>query len=142
MIVSVGEEEIESFAETGFAYFGFILKFNDHGSVESVLVDSVEVTDIYGLEIVDSSVKAEAAVTVRFTADFEYDDYDTAFYDCESDTWFFFTVSGEAQDYASVGVGFNFAMDERGKATLSELTFLEDTIAVREEDRGDYDAYK
>ena len=94
MIVSVGEEEIESFAETGFAYFGFILKFNDHGSVESVLVDSVEVTDIYGLEIVDSSVKAEAAVTVRFTADFEYDDYDTAFYDCESDTWFFLRCQG------------------------------------------------
>ncbi len=137
------KEEIEGFAETGFAYLGFILKFNDHGSVESVSVDSVEVTDIYGLEIIDSSVKAEAVATVCFTADFEYDDYDTASYDRESDTWFFLdTVSGEAQDCASVGVGFNFAMDERGKAILSELTFLEDTIAVREEDRGDYDAYK
>ncbi len=137
------EEAIEEFAETEFPSLGFVLKFNEHGSVGSVSVDSVDVTDIYALEVVDSSVRAEAAVRVCFTADFEYDDYATASYDRESDTWFFLdTVSGEAQDCASVEVGFNFAMDESGQAILSDLVLLEDTITVRDEDRGDYDAYK
>jgi PIN domain len=136
-------EQIARFVEDNFSELSFELKFNPHGEVSPVTVTSVEVTDIHALQVSDGSVQAEADVTVCFVADFAYDDYDTASYDRESDTWFFLkTVEGEADDCVELPVGFVFEVEVDGQIVVSDIEWLKETVVVKEEDRGDYDQYK
>jgi hypothetical protein len=137
------KEQIGQFVQDNFTDLEFRLKFNPHGEVSAVTVQSVEVREVYALQVTDGSVRAEADVTVEFTADFSYDDFDTATYDREDDTWFFIkTIEGETEDRVTVSVVFYVDMEEDGPPEVLDFQWVEPTVVVKEEDRGDYDQYK
>lgn len=137
------KEKIKSFCKEAFDELGFVLRFHDHGSVDSVSVETVEVTNLYALKIVNGTLLGEADVNVDYSASFSYDDLDTASYDKEADEWIVFdTVEGAVNQRASLSVGFVLTIDADGGVEVYDLEFVEDTVSVKEEDRGDYDAYK
>ena len=126
------KEQIGTFVEDNCTDLEFQLKFNPHGEVNSVTVNSVEVEDVYALQVMDGSVRAEADVTVEFTADFAYDDFDTATYDREDDTWFFVNrIEGDIEDRVTVSLVFFVDMEEDGPPEVLDFEWLERTVVVK-----------
>ena len=134
---------LSDFVREEFASLTFRLEYNPHGDVENVSVLDVEIQDIYALEVEDEEVRAEAEFAVDFSADFSYEDLGSGFYDKETGKYFMTEyVDGQIENTYSVSIRFNFSVDADNISIVSSISFREDTITVREEDRGDYGMYK
>ena len=136
-------DQLEEFVTHEFADRMFVPEYNPHGDVENVEVSVVEIGDVYALEVGDDSVRAEADAAVTYSADVSYEDLNTGFYDKETDRYFMTDyVNVEVEEKSQISLVFDFCVGESGKPSADNISITEDTISVREEDRGDYGFYK
>lgn len=136
-------DQLEEFVTREFANRMFVPEYNPHGDVENVEVSEVEIGDVYALEVGDDYVRAEAEAAVSYSADVSYEDLDTGFYDKETDRYYMTdNVNVEVEEKSQISLVFDFSVEESGKPLADNISITEDTISVREEDRGDYGFYK
>lgn len=136
-------DALVQFVYSNFADRLFVPEFNPHGDVENVTVADVEVGDIYALELIDGHVRAEAEAIVKYNADVTYEDFDTGFYDKETKRHYMTDYKHlSTENETMVSVLFDFYIDESDRVIISEISIPQDTISVREEDRGDYGFWK
>jgi len=136
-------DQLEDFVTREFANRMFVPEYNPHGDVENVEVSEVEIGEVYALEVGDDYVRAEAEAAVSYSADVSYEDLDTGFYDKETDRYYMTDyVNVEVEEKSQISLIFDFLVDESGNPLADNISITEDTISVREEDRGDYGFYK
>ena len=136
-------DQLEEFVTREFANRMFVPEYNLHGDVENVEVSEVEIGDAYALEVGDDYVLAEADAAVSYSADVSYEDLHTGFYDKETGRYYMTDYGNvEVEEKSKISLVFNFSVEESGKPLADNISITEDTISVREEDRGDYGFYK
>ena len=137
-------DQLERFVYKYFPDREFYPLYNDHGEVENIGIAAVDIGEIYALEVSEGYVRSEAEAEVAYSADVSYEDFNTGFYDRETGRHHMTEyVNLEVDDAKSkITVRFNFALDESHHSVASEISIVEDTITVEEEDRGDYGMYK
>jgi PIN domain len=135
--------DLSRFVTEEFGNLEFTLEYNPHGDIENVSVSDVEIGDIYALDVTADEVVAEAEAKVSFSADFSYEDLDSGFYDKETGRRYMSEyVHGEIEDSETVEVTFTFSISPDNNPIISDPAFTENRIAIEEEDRGDYGAWK
>ena len=136
-------DQLEEFVKREFANRMFVPVYNPHGDVENVEMSDVNIVDVYALEVGDDHVRAEANAAVSYSADVSYEDLDTGFYDKETDRYYMTDyVNVEVEEKSQISLVFDFAIEDSGEPLADNISITEDTISVREEDRGDYGFYK